>query len=788
MPTPINTNTIFADEKTWQTTFYGHLYGRDFDNFITVNRSTDGYTKGILFEHKTNVQSYGQSKALGQALIYLARFNRDGIPVPSKICLVGQNEQKCYIYDSEKYIEYINNIERYANLKASDGIPGFSSSPPSKIIEFDMSSINTMQEILDFVKEAPKTIKVKINVHNVYGWSEFYYNHAIEYGQKPEKKKFFEELRNPIGTLQDYIEPWDGHERDFKYIMDILNDPATQKQIGAFYTPPEYARLACGLVRQAIKRALDAGKKDYIIIDTCAGTGNLEMYLDDKKDDILSHVIVSTYELKEWIVLKDRFGGRVRYIIPPIPANNNTFPELNSEGFLSGANALNRDIIDNPVVRKYLDDENCAVIIFINPPYVESSDIIRDGDKTIVAKRKSDWKNGSIVKEMSESLSGVVLNDMANVFIWSSFEHYLRQDTDSLIVFSPVKYWKSQGLVKKKFMGGYAFNRKAFHASTEACIMCAYWSNEDDDLTDEITLSAKNIVDGKLIDEGDIVVKKVYTTFSDKYFDSRTESGDRECNLLCEIDGTLSNKNPVGITPINNENIIGYLVAFKNTFDSPRYCSMLLRFGIYNGHGFYLRSDNFMKKLPLFAASRYTDHCNNWKIMSMIMKSADKANEYEADVGSGKLDIFLFRTLFWVCTSHYPHMRSLVGSDDKLYLNQLCFDGNTLAKKELDNFKKDKGYNLTDEEKLLWNKMQELYKKIKKECCEEYNPKFKYGLYQIDEEINIKKQIGFKPDGEPLMDWKYGDLNNLIKEIKILSKQYYINNLVENLFKYEFLK
>lgn len=33
---------------------------------------------------------------------------------------------------------------------------------------------------------------------------------------------------------------------------------------------------------------------------------------------------------------------------------------------------------------------------------------------------------------------------MGNVFIWTAFEHYLRQPTDSYILFSPVKYWKAQ--------------------------------------------------------------------------------------------------------------------------------------------------------------------------------------------------------------------------------------------------------------------------------------------------------------------------------------------------------
>ena len=53
---------------------------------------------------------------------------------------------------------------------------------------------------------------------------------------------------------------------------------------------------------------------------------------------------------------------------------------------------------------------------------------------------------------------GGQLNDLSNAFIWSAFKYYLRQETDSYIVFSPVKYWKSQHLIEKKFLKGFAFN------------------------------------------------------------------------------------------------------------------------------------------------------------------------------------------------------------------------------------------------------------------------------------------------------------------------------------------
>ena len=69
-----------------------------------------------------------------------------------------------------------------------------------------------------------------------------------------------------------------------------------------------------------------------------------------------------------------------------------------------------------------------------------------------------------------------------------------------------------------------------------------------------------------------------------------------------------------------------------------------------------------------------------------------------------------------------------------------------------------------------------------------YNPKFKYGLYQIDEEINYKIEGPLDRNGKPTMIYNDGDLNNLIKSFKNRLKKYYKDNLVNTLFEYELLK
>ncbi|PAF46310.1 hypothetical protein BKH46_07955 [Helicobacter sp. 12S02634-8] len=462
---------------------------------------------------------------------------------------------------------------------------------------------------------------------------------------------------------------------------------------------------------------------------------------------------------------------------------------LNTDGFLSGANALSRDIIDNPIIKKYINDPKCAIILYENPPYAETTSI--EFQKKKQGKESSDWKQNFIVTEMKKEIKGATTNDLANAFIWSGFKYFLRDELDSYIVFSPIKYWKSQHLIQKKFIDGYALNRRHFHAPTDACVSLISWSNQNDTTTTQISLKAVDIIDNKIENQGELVAKKCFNMISSKLYEENRAS-DIEGGILCDLNGLESdpkqNKKLSANPSYNNDKndgIIGYLATDSFGLDNPRLHSCLTIGTKFNGHGFYMRRDNFLEKLPVFAASRYPDHCNDWKVMSFIMKTADKADEYLADIKSGILDKFLLRTMFWISLSHYPHLRSLKGSDDRLYINELCFDGDTLAMQTMQDFI-NKGYQLTDTEKSLLDEFHEILKFVK--TTDEYNSEFKYGLYQIDEEINIKIQQGTHSNGEPKMAFKYGDLNNIIKAFKLKVKEYYKENLVDTLFEYEFLK
>src|SRR5574344_2099200 len=141
-----------------------------------------------------------------------------------------------------------------------------------------------------------------------------------------------------------------------------------------------------------------------------------------------------------------------------------------------GADALTQEYVENQIIKQYVDNDKCTIIMFENPPYAETTSL--EHQRQGKSKESSVWKQSYVVSEMKKSVKGQALNDLGNVFIWSAFKYYLRQDTDSYIVYSPVKYWKAQKLINKKFLKGFAFNRRYFHTNIDACIMCALWSNE----------------------------------------------------------------------------------------------------------------------------------------------------------------------------------------------------------------------------------------------------------------------------------------------------------------------
>lgn len=752
-------------EKEGQIDFF-KTFRIDYENNNVLIENTDGVWNGNLLEFKLNITDV--SKTLLQAIKYLSKLRVKGISVPANILLISLNERICYIFKSQDYFDDIHKIYYGPASKNNDGF--IITKSYVKIIDYSKQYGQAeMIQILRIKNHMP----INIDENCIVGWAERYYNenpnaHKGDFlGDLEGLIKIIGEIRQPK-HFEGHILPYKGKTNEkFKYLMDKLNDDLNKKNLGAFYTPKLYCEKAAELLRKAIERVPKGN--DYIIIDRCAGTGNLEAILTDEE---LSHCILSTYEYYEYKVLCERLSDKVRFIIPPIETD-----ETYDKGFVKNANALSKDYVYNELIQKYIKDNKCTIILFENPPYAETTSI--EHQKKSKSKTSSIWKKSFVVEEMKKEVKGVATNDLGNAFIWSAFKYYLRQTTDSYIVFSPVKYWKVQHLISKKFLDGYAFNRKHFHTSINACIMVALWTNEDCLTQLSFVLKAYDIKDNELVCCDNLDVKKIFTKYSNIYYDKRKLTTETETGILVGLNGLEAPNNvKKSLKPLYDENIIGYLVADSSGFDNPDNVSSLLIAGRYNGHGFFLRKDNYLEKLPMFAASRYIRYNTSWTERTRVMKSADGSERFFKHIATSKGKQDLLKILLFCTLESQNHMISFIGSNGIFYKNEICLDttnGETIVSMDLNNLK------VNDTEKTLidlWNKI--LYKA---KLTSNYNAELTYGIYQIKDELNThhKNELG-----ETVYD--YPMLNGDISTLTSLVKCYYLKEIVPFLFKYEFLK
>ncbi len=759
----------YTTEREGQIAFYETFLPR-INPALTLDEiladDNDGVLNGNLLEFKLHIQDL--NAVLFQCVKYLSARRIKGKPVPANMVLIDLCSETAYLYRSSDYLE---DIEKVYNGGASKANCGFMGGAYCEKYLYGTNPVDATKLIQRFKKK--NFIKIHIDENCIVGWATEYYK-ALPNARKEDfigddsgKHKTIGEIRNPT-LFSQYIYPYTGATNvKFQYLMDKLNDTLQKKNLGAFYTPEPYAQKSYELLRKAIAR-VPAGN-DYIILDRCAGTGNLEKGLTEEE---LSHCILSTVEYYEYKVMQEILGSKVRHIIPPIEADD-TF----HAGLVRGADALSQEYLENPIIRQYLDNPHCTIILFENPPYAETTSV--EHQRRGAGKKSSAWKSSYLVQEMKKKVKGTASNDLGNVFIWSAFEYYLRQPTDSYLVYSPVKYWKAQHLIDKEFWGGFAFNRRHFHTNIDACIMVALWGYEESQ-NDELILDGYNIQkDGSLSQKISLPVKKVHSLYSQKYYDKQPFQSKSFDGILTGLDGLEAAEYvKKRIKPLYSQEMLGYLVVDGTSFDNPDTKSSLLVAGRYNGNGFYLKKLNYLQKLPMFCASRYITYNREWTERARIMKSADGATRFQNDVTSGKLDLWLRKCLLFTCLEMQNHMRSFTGSDGRFYRNELCLDitnGATLASKELEKLEAN------PLEQKLFDQWEKLLAEAKKTL--EYCPDLTYGVYQIYAEIDTwqKDETGQKV-------WNNLEVHSALQTLKTLVKEYYNKEIVPVLFEYEFLK
>ena len=759
----------YITEREGQIEFYKTLLPRinpDLELNDILADDNDGVLNGNLLEFKLRINDL--NSVLFQCIKYLSALRIKGKPVPAHIIIIDLNAELAYLYKSN---DYLNDIEKVYSGAASKENHGFIGHRYIEKYEYGTSQMDVTR-LINCLKTS-EFIRIHIDENCIVGWATAFYK-AVPTARKEDfigddtgKHKTIGEIRDP-SVFAEYIYPYSGNSNvRFQYLMDKLNDTLQKKNLGAFYTPEPYAEKSHELLRKAIRRVPQGN--DYVIIDRCAGTGNLEKGLTD---DELSHCILSTVEYYEYKVMQELLGSKVREIIPPLEEND-TF----NAGLVRGADALSKEYVKNTIIKQYVDNQNCTIIMFENPPYAETTSA--EHQRTRTSSKSNSWKKSYVVKEMKKEHKGTVTNDLGNAFIWSAFKYYLRQPTDSYIVYSPVKYWKVQHLVNKRFIAGFGFNRRWFHTNIDACIMVALWSNEDAQLDSfQIDGYDWNPRTNELVSVGMLDIKRVYSSISQTYYDKRPiQPADRK-GILCGLNGLEKHGGVRRNKPAYNSEIIGYMVTHSSGFDNPDLDSSLLVGGRYDGNGFYLHRDNYLEKMPLFAMSRYIKYNREWTERARIMKSGDGVGSFKKDVASGKIDQWLRKCLLFTCVEMQNHMRTFTGTDNRFYRNELCLDttnGETVASHDLKKLNRGPAdQKIIDQWETLMNATKQTI---------EYNPCSTYGIYQIHAEIDTSHK---DDDGEKI--WNNIEVHSALQTLKALVKEYYNSEIVPTLFKYQFLK
>ena len=761
----------YTVERTGQIDFFDNYRIPYNDDASILVDNTDGVYHGNILEFKLTINNTG--KVLFQAIKYLSKMRIKGESVPARILLIDLNATKVYVYNS---IDYIKDIQKVYIGAASVGNDAFNSNV-SPAYEYDYMDMVGSAEVLKLLinKDANWYIPVDLDENCIVGWAERYYKEVPTatkgdfLGDGTGKINTNGEIRDPRhfkGLINSYTEPTN---EKFKYLMDCLNDRLNKKDLGAFYTPKAYCEKASELVMKAVERVPDGN--DYIILDRCAGTGNLEAALigkfDKNGDELISHCVVSTYEYYEYKVLSERIGDKVRNIIPPSEAN-----VVYENGKVSNADAMSKDFIENEMIKQYVDDDKCTIILFENPPYTDDSASAREtGESRGVTK--GTYVSNEFSKNVKSKIKGLVQSkDLANLFIWSGTYYYLRQPTDSYVLFSPIKYFKTGHLMQKQFQYGYLFNREHFHA-TSSSIACIYWSNANDDNISEVTLKAFDIIGNKIQYIKDVTIKQANHTFTERFFDHRIFSNDSEDGIWCSMDGyEASCKKSTGTKNIYNSNIIAYIRIIGFPLDAIKRGLTRTTINARN-NGFLLRKDNYLIKIPMWVAKMMP--LDNWYDRDIYATTSDGGDAYTHD------NEFLKSCLLYTCLSNQNKCLSFDGSDGRYYRNELCFDttnGDTVA--SLDLAKMD----LDADEKALMKLWNDILNEAKRTA--NYDSRLTYGVYQITKELNTSHKIGTGKSQQTVYD--YPTLNGYLETLRTNLKAYYKNHITNKMFKYELLK
>ena len=653
---------------------------------------------GSLIEFKVVAKS--NSDVFNQMKRYIRAYNARGLSLPKYGVYIITESQKYTVFNLE-YETYCEDAVICSNLDL--------------VVDLERKTSNAVSWINN-----TETQKGWIDENSIVAYNDIYFSSRGK--SRKKKDDFIAELANPtILNIKPYEWQPDGDME--RKLLDCLGSAELKKRLGAFFTPEYAARQSTNYVRNIIRNLSE--DEDYVIVDRCAGGGALEQFFTEEE---LSHCILSTMVFAEKTTLKGLYEGKVKAILPLDETTD-------SEGCMPNGDALSEEFNDGlstvlEICRRETESrgKKLVVIGLENPPYkTAGSEAIRGNGREV--KSSSD---NFITEKMKESgkLKNRALVDFANKFIWSGFEYFF----DYYVVYAPIKYWKNQNVVDKKFLEGSIANRADFHA-TEGGISIISWKNEDT-VNEHITLQARVGNEIK-----DVIINKLHQTPDTLFTYKKQDDGE---DIWYELtSGTPDFKH-------------GYIGNQRNIAHQK------------SGIGGFINVDdpNFKNILPLFVANCYT--CKDFTEKEIIMKSGDKGTLYQEDIE------FLEDCFLWCCLTDRNKCIS-----DRTRQNEMALEQNSKADQIVDRTK--------DHRMKLICEWRNVITQAK--ACEEYNPNYKYGLAQIISDIDISINTAMTDkNGKFLQKKKNQSLDDAIISLKTELKKFYSDYLEPKLFEYELLK
>lgn len=535
--TLIKLKAHYETELEGMRDIYGWI-SQKFPNVIPdYSCNTDGRVGGTLIEFKRN-NSSGLPNVKKQAKRYLCAYNAAALPIPRYSLYIAINSRECTFIDNSNWCT------------------------KKKLKTIIKCKWETREDLVKFLNR-DEWLPGQINECSIVSYNDLYYSNHLSV----RKDDFIKEIGAPEEL---YIEPYHWNKKGDmeRSMLDCLGGKALKKRLGAFFTPDKYVKISTRYVRGAISRVPKG--YDYLILDRCAGTGNLQKFLTPEE---LSHCILSTYVYAEWTTLKGIYEGRVRCIIP------HTKDYKDPDGLLSDGDALTEK--SNKALTTIIEYETkkaggkLIVIVLENPPFAEPG-----------AKTNSSLKtSGSFINvemKKDKNVRGRASTDLANQFIWS-----MQKYGNERIIFAPIKYWKSQHLLDGKFNEGYICNRKEFHASEAAICLISWTAGKEENNC----LSVQS-------DLGNREIKKIHKNINSLVGDNTKKEKIAEVHLKSGephyLNGVLCNE------PMN-----------KNA------CHRILG------------KDNIFHILPLWVANCYKP--KDYTEKGVILKSGDGGTTYQKD-------------------------------------------------------------------------------------------------------------------------------------------------------------